>query len=625
MEAARAGRHDNDGNLMLIDDPSHIEAHHYHQHHYHHDDDHHHDAHQHATPFARLRKLIWEDKSDLVAILIYTLMTGVLTLAIPLSAQALVNTIAAGVFIQPLVTLTLIVFGCLIFAGVLRLLKLALIERMQQRIFARVALRLATRLPRISHRALTGKYAPELVNRFFDVLTVQKTLSKLLLDAPSALLQVFIGLTLLALYSPYLLAFDLMVVVFVLLVIWVLGLGALNSSIDESVQKYRVAQWLEEVGRCQTGFKTAGDAAYPVERTDNLVVGYITARRAHFRVLFRQSVGHFLFRAVASAGILAVGGWLVINRQLTLGQLVAANIIVVSILAALEKLISQLEQLYDLLTALDKIGHLTDLPLERADGRRLNARADTAGASVQMRGVRFSYRAHTEVLAGLNLNVAAGARISIVGKSGAGKSTLAAMLSGVLEPSHGTVLVNNMEVREANLQSLRRMVANVSDTNEIFEGTVEENILLGRGGYISHEDLRWALEMTQLSEELAVFPEGIKTRLTSEGRNISRGQAQRLLVARAIVGRPQLLILDEAFTGIDERDKLNILDEIYRNEHRWTIIDISHDPEVVTRSSVIYVLEGGRIVEQGALGDLRSGKDNFFTTLFPSLKFNPAG
>lgn len=571
---------------------------------------------EHLSPATRLSRMVWEDRSDLIAITVYVLMTGVLTLAVPLSAQALVNTIAAGVFLQPLVTLTLIVFGCLLFAGALRLLKLSVLERMQQRIFARVALQLAAQLPRIQHAALFNKYAPELVNRFFDVITVQKAVAKVLLDAPSALLQIVIGLVLMALYSPYLLAFDAVLVGFVLFVVWGLGSGAVRTSINESVQKYRVAQWLEEVARCQMGFKTCSPPTYSVEHTDSLVMEYIRARRAHFRVLFRQASGHFLFRAVASSGILAVGGWLVINRELSLGQLVAANIIVVSMLSAIDKLISQLESLYDLLTAVDKIGHVTDLPVERGGGRLLPAGVE--GASVVCRGVRFSYREGTEVLSGLELRISSGERISIVGKSGTGKSTLVALLSGVLEPSHGAVLINNMEVREADLQSLRRVVATVSDANEIFEATMEENILMGRD-YISYEDLSWALEVTQLAEELAYFPEGIKTQLTSEGRNLSRGQAQRLLFARAIIGHPRLLILDEAFTGIDEQDKLAILEAIFRPEHRWTIIDISHDPEVVMRSSVIYVLSNGRIIESDTPQQLARAEASAFVRLFPNL------
>jgi ABC-type bacteriocin/lantibiotic exporter with double-glycine peptidase domain len=575
----------------------------------------HHDE-AHPTPFRRLVQMLSEDRGDLLALGVYTSLTGLLTLAIPLTAQFAVNTIAAGIFLQPLVVLTAAVLFALVFAGALRLLKLVLLERLQQRVFARVALRLAERLPHVRYAALVDEYAPQLANRFFDVVTIQKTLSKLLLDGPTAALQVLLGLTLMAFYSPYLLAFDLFLIVFIAFVVFVLGTGGLRSSIAESYRKYHVAEWLEELARCHRGFKLNGVHAFSVNRADALVLSYVKARRRHFRVLFRQAAGNYLFRAVASAGVLSIGGYLVIDRQMTLGQLVAAELVVIGVLEGLEKLIRMIETVYDLLTSVDKVGHVADLPVERAGGKPLPAGG--AGAGVHCRGVRFSYRAGVEVLSDLNLKVQPGEHVSLVGESGAGKSTLASLLCGLQEPAHGVVQVNGMDVREASLESLRRVVALVSDTNEIFEGTVEENILLGRA-HIPHHDVQWALDVTQLAEELTRLPDGMQTQLVSEGRNLSRGQVQRLLIARAIVGRPRLLLLDEAFTGIDEKDKLTILGELYAPERGWTIIDISHDPEVVSRSSVVHVLAGGRIAESGHILDLARRRGGLFASLFPTL------
>jgi ABC-type bacteriocin/lantibiotic exporter with double-glycine peptidase domain len=570
----------------------------------------------HLSPPRRLAQMLVEDRGDLLALLAYTSLTGLLTLAIPLTAQFAVNTIAAGIFLQPLLVLTAAALGALLFAGVLRLLKLTLLERLQQRVFARVALTLAERLPHVRHAALMDEYAPQLVNRFFDVVTIQKSLAKLLLDGPTAALQVLLGLTLMAFYSPYLLAFDVFLILFIAFVVTVLGIGGLRSSIAESYQKYHVAEWLEELARCHRGFKLNGVPAFAIERADALVVSYVRARRRHFRVLFRQAAGNYLFRAVASAGVLAIGGYLVIERQLTLGQLVAAELVVVGVLEGLEKLVRMIEVVYDLLTSVDKVGHVTDLPVEREGGRLLPAGA--GGAGVVCRGVRFSYRPGIEILSDLSLRVQPGEHVSLVGESGAGKSTLASLLCGLQEPTHGVVQINGMDVREASLTSLRRAVALVSDTNEVFEGTVEENILIGRDD-IPYEDVQWALELTQLSEELTRLPKGLQTELVSEGRNLSRGQVQRLLIARAIVGRPSLLILDEAFTGIDESDKLQILGELYSPARGWTIIDISHDPEVVLRSSVAHVLCEGRIAESGPPAELAVRPGSRFAALFPTL------
>lgn len=574
------------------------------------------DIHHHPSPYERLLRMLKLEQGDLAVIVVYNGLIGLLLLAVPLAAQALVNTIAAGVMAQPLVILTLGVLAALLFAGVLRLFKLTLLERLQQRIFARIALDVAERLPRFRYDALMSEYAPQLVNRFFDVITMQKSAAKILLEGPSALLKVAIGMLLMAFYHPYLLAFDVFLVLFVAFTVGVLGLGGLDSSIEESKSKYRVADWLEDLARCQRGFKMSAVGAFPIERADALVIDYVRARESHFRVIFRQALGNYLMQAIAFAGVLAIGGWLVINRQLTLGQVVAAEIVVVGVLDGLEKLIRMLEQGYDLLTSLDKVGHLTDLPLEREGGRE--ARRGQGGARVHCKRLYFSYPSGAEVLNGIDLDLKPGESLSLVGESGAGKSTLAAVVCGLHEPDHGVVQINGIDVRDLRLDSLRRIVGMVSDTNEIFAGTVEENILLGRE-HISHEDLEWALDLTGLGDELARLRRGLQTQLVTEGRNLSRGQIQRLLIARAIIGRPQLLIIDEGFTGIDECDKLQLLDALYDAQRGWTIIDISHDPEVVARSQRVAVLSHGNVVQEGRAADLARVRDGEFARLFPSM------
>jgi len=571
---------------------------------------------QHKTPHQRLYDMINLDRGDYLVIIVYTVFIGLLTLAVPLAAQALVNTIAAGVMVQPLIVLTLGVFGALLFAGTLRLLKLTLLEKLQQRLFARISLQLAEHLPKVQHDVIVSEYSPQLANRFFDVVTIQKTMAKILLDGPGAALQVFIALLLMSFYSPYLLAFAIFLILFISFVIGVLGIGGLKTSIDESYSKYYVADWLEELVRCQRGFKMYATNTFALEKADGLVAEYVTARREHFRVLFRQALGNYLFRAIASAGVLAIGGWLVINQQMTLGQIVAAEIVVFGAMEGLEKIIRLLENYYDLLTGLDKVGHLIDLPAERHQGRDLPI--NPQGARVLCRKVNFAYQHRQDVLSSLDLIIEPGEHVSLVGQSGVGKSTLAMLLSGLHDANHGQVQINGMDLRDASPVSLRQSIGLVSDDNEIFAGTIEENILLGRGN-LTHKDLQWAVEIAQLTEVLAYLPDGLQTRLVSEGRNLSRGQVQRLLIARAVINRPQLLILDEGFTGVDEKDKLEILESLFKPDYNWTIINISHDPEIVIRSKTIHVLAEGKIIQSGSPFELMRLTAGEFTRLFPAL------
>ncbi len=570
-----------------------------------------------VSPLGRLWLLLVEDRKDILVLLVYTLLNGLLMLAVPLAAQALVNTIAAGVFLQPLVVLSLLLFVGLLFAGVLRLMQMSMVEIIQQRVFAKIALRLAYRLPRIRMDALRNEYVPELTNRFFDILTVQKTWSKLLMDGPGSVLQILVGLVLMAFYSPLLLAFDILLILGMLLVIWGLGFGGLKSSIQESYQKYDVAGWLEEVGRCHVSFKVAGLPRHTVHKADGIVCRYIDSRKRHFRVLFRHAVGTYLLYALASVGILAIGGWLVINRQLTLGQLVAAEIVVFSVLSALEKLMRQIEPFYDLLTGMDKLGRLTELPVESEEAG-IDLPACPGGASVVFRGVRFSYPNAPEVLSGLDLTIEPGSRVALVGASGAGKSTVASLLCGLHEPTRGLIEINGVDIRDLNLAALRRGVAWAGITHEVFEGTVEENITLGRP-WITPQDVRQALEATLLSEDLARLPQGKQTALASEGRNLSLGQRQRLMIARAIVDKPQLLIMDETFSAIDMAARRHILDYVTDPGHPWTVLFITQLPDVIARAQTVFILHDGKVAESGRPEELMKNESGRLAALFPAM------
>ncbi len=565
----------------------------------------------------RVSRLVKLERNDVLVLIAYTLIVGLVTLIVPVAMQALVNTIAAGVALQPLVVLSALVFGFLLIAGVLQLMKVSVIERIQQRVFAETALRLSHHLARVCAVALRGEYAPELVNRFFDVLTVQKSLSKLLFDGLAAFVQALVGLLLLAFSSTSLLWLNVAIIGIVLGTMFLLGWGGITTSLAESKAKYEVADWLEDIARCHISLKIDGSRSYLENRADRAVVKYLHARRAHFQVLVRQMAGHYLFTAIANAGLLAAGGMLVVEGQLGLGQLVAAQIIVTTVLSSMEKLVRQTEQFFDLVTGLEKVGHVTDLEVEREDGRPLPHRESWTGAQVHLRNVAFSY-GEARILNGVSMDLAPGARVSLVGASGAGKSTLAHLLCALEEPTHGVVEIDGIELRDAELTSLRREVSLVGYENELFDGSIEDNIVVGRE-WISREDVRWAIEVAKLSIDISLLHDGPSSHVVSGGGNLSRGQIQRLLLARAIVGRPRLLILDEAFTGIDERQTMLILDAVFSEEHPWTILNISHSAEVIVRTSIVHVLKDGEIQESGAPEDLARLERGCFSFLFPYL------
>ncbi len=568
------------------------------------------------TPaFLRLIGLLVQEKKNLFVFLIYAAMISILYLMIPIAAQILVNIIAAGILLQPLVLISISVLVGLLFLGFLRVLQIYITEILQRKIFAQISLNIAEKIPKINQKNFGDVYAPELINRFFDTVTIQKTLASILLEIPAAVLQIITGIILMGFYSPLLLIFDT-VLIFAIFSIAILGYKGLETSINESTAKYKVAYWLEEIARCHVGFKMFGRPSYLMEETDNRILDYLDNRKKHFTVLLRQFTAGFMIEAFASAGVLAIGGWLVLNGQLSLGQLVASELIILMILAALDKIIQKLESWYDLLTAIDKVSMIEDLGVERDNGTL--ARKSDKGAEVECEDIVFSYRADRKIFEKLNLKIEPGSRVSLVGVSGSGKTTLANLISGLYEVDEGNILFNGQAIKSLNLSNLRENIALVSDFNEIFSASVKENITLAREE-IDQARLDDVVKLVELDRDLNQYEYGIETVLLSEGRNISLGQRQRILLARSLVNSPQLLILDEAFGGMDERTKMKIIKNIFDEKQAWTILNITHDAEVVAKTDHIYLLDKGKIVETGETKKLAVDPESAFSKLFPEL------
>ncbi len=572
-------------------------------------------THSSQTSLAKLWELLIKEKNNLYIFITYAVIISLLYLAIPLAAQILVNTIAAGVLLQPLILISCAILIGLISLGVLKLLQLYIGEIIQRRIFARVAINMADRIYKIQQKYFNHIYAPELMNRFFDTITLQKALNLILIDVPAAILQITTGIILMAFYSPFLMIFDSALIGSIVIIV-LLGNKGISSSLAESNAKYHVAHWLEELARCQVGFKMNSSSEYLLTETDDRIFKYLEARKKHFQVLLRQFSASYIIQALGGAGVLAIGGWLVVNGQLSLGQLVASELIILMILSALDKIMQKLESWYDLLTALDKVTYIDKLELERSNGTNVSKKLN--GAEIVCEDIVFSYIPERRIFDKVNIKIEAGSRSSLVGISGSGKTSLAYLISGIYEIQEGNILFNSAPIKGLNLESLRKNIALVSDYNEIFAATVEENITLGRK-HLSEEALAQVIELVELERDLKQYPNGIQTLLLSEGRNISLGQRQRILLARAIIDSPRLLILDEAFGGMDEMTKLKIINKLFDKTRPWTILNITHDAEVVAKTDYVYVLEKGLIKEEGLINNLITNTSSTFSKLFPEL------
>lgn len=292
----------------------------------------------HISPWQRVWTLLRLERKDIGVVTIYGAVVAVLSLATPLAVSSLVSTIAFSNLLQPLLVLAILLAAALLAGGLLRALQLGVVEILQRRIFVRLVADLAWRLPRLAGHEREKQDTSKLVNRVFDVVTVQKVLPPLLIDGTTLVLELTIGLLVLAIYSPFLLAFAVIFFIGIIFVAFVLGHGGVQSSIDESYAKHDVAGWLDELARHPTLFHAQGPRDLGLRRADSGTARYLEARRRHFRVLLRQAIGGFVLQAIAATALLGVGGVLVIDGTLTLGQLVASELIVGAITANLVKL-----------------------------------------------------------------------------------------------------------------------------------------------------------------------------------------------------------------------------------------------------------------------------------------------
>jgi ABC-type bacteriocin/lantibiotic exporter with double-glycine peptidase domain len=528
---------------------------------------------------------------------------GLIGLVLPVGIQNTVELISGGVFFSSVYLLIGAVILGVLFTGILQIIQISLVEHLQRRVFTKAAIEFAFRIPRIRMESIINNYAPELVNRFFDVITLQKGLPKMLIDLSAAAIQILFGLILLSLYHPFFVFFSLILVLALFLIFWFTGSNGLKSSINESKYKYKVVQWLEELARSINSFKLAGNTDLPIRRTDNTVNNYLKYRKAHFQVLITQFSFIVIFKTAVTASLLILGTILVVNREITLGQFVASEVIIILILHAVEKTIMYMDVIYDLLTAVDKIAQLTDLPLEKVGGLDFQRHA-VAGYSIELKQLKYRYPEKPEhVLKGIDLRINSGERVCIAGPGNAGKTTLTNLIAGIHSSYEGIITINNYSLRDLDIRHLRDSMAKNISPEDIFDGTILENITLGNATR-TVEDAITAIRKVRLEDEINRLPEGLNTHIVSGGKGFSSSFIHKLILARCLAKKPALIILNDFFSGLKRQEKLDLLQSVINTDNRYTLFAVSNDPLIMAACDRVILLNNGQISDEGHFDEL---------------------
>jgi putative ABC transport system ATP-binding protein len=529
-------------------------------------------------PWQRLVDLLRLEWGDVFTLLAFALGVGLLSLVAPAAIEALVNTVAFGILLWPVVVLALVMFTLLVVSAVLRAMQTYVAECLQRRLFVRTALGFADRLSRTDLSSFDGANRADIVNRFFEVSSGQKSIATLLVEGIGIIMMTGVGLMVLAFYHPYLLTFALVLAGLVVFLLLGLGVGGVRSSIAESYAKFDVAVWLEEVARCPHTFRSGDGAFLALDRTDQLADRYIAARKRHFSVVWRQTLFALTLEAVGSTVLLGLGGWLVINRQLTLGQLVASELIVTLVLVSLSKIGKYVEIFYDLQATLDKLGVLDRLPPERDDGellpldnRPLAVKADLPDGH----GGRWRF------------DIQPSERVAVVGPTG--KTPLLETLALLRLPARGLLEFDGIDARSLARPTARQAIAFLGHA-EVFAGTLAENVRLGRAN-LTATDVRRALDTVGLSDRVSRLPDSMQTMLSPDGLPLSNNELVRLAIARAIVGQPRLLLLDGSLDALDIEACPDLIDALFDSAAPWTLVVVSAREDIRRRCSRAIALE----------------------------------
>lgn len=545
------------------------------------------------TAWQRFIGLLQLDKRDVIQVFYYAIFAGIVTLTLPLGIQAIINLIQGAQISTSWILLVVLVTLGVAFTGALQVYQMRIIENIQQKIFTRSSFEFAYRFPKIKMTELRNLYPPELANRFFDTLTVQKGLSKILIDFPTALLQIIFGLMLLSFYHPFFIIYGILLLLLIYVVFKYTAQKGLETSLNESKYKYKVAHWIQEIARAIVSFKLSGKTNLALEKNDGLVAEYLNYREGHFKILILQFIQMIGFKVLVTGGLLLIGGILVINQQMNIGQFVAAEIIILIVIGATEKLILGLESFYDVLTSLEKLGQVVDKELESQEGDTPNL----DNLKVELEDVSYIVKEKDKpIIDNVSLSIKPKETVVINGGSGSGKTTLLKMIAGVIQPTKGSVYINNNRLKTINLNHYRGVVGQTLAEDTPFEGTLLENITFGDKN-ISDEDIQWAIDHTGLRDFVKEQPNGMNTVIYPEGKQMSFTIAKKIVLARSIANKPKLLILKEPLEHFDKKEADEIRKFLTNDERPWTLVVVSQNPDWIKSCSTVYTLNKGKLTK----------------------------
>ncbi len=503
----------------------------------------------------KLHKNLVRYKKDIWVVYMFAVLAGLVQLSLPLGIQSIIGFVMAGSISTSIVVLIcLVLFGVFI-NGLLQVKQMEIIEKIKQQLFLRSSVEYSYDLPRLDAKGMNEKYLPEVANRFFDSVSLQKSLDKILLELPAAVIQMLLGILLLAFYHPVFIGLGTVLILYVVFMLRFTSARGLTTALDASSHKYKMAAWLQEIARCIVSFKQAAGNMMHMQQTDAVATNYLTAHGAHFKILVRQYWSLISFKVLITASMLIIGALLLVNNQINVGQFVAADIVIIVIITSVEKLINNIDVVYEAIVSSEKLGVIADA--EKEETGTLGTSEISQCFAIEFKNVHFNYGGDMPLLKDISFKIPAGKIARIAGENNAGKKTILKLLAGMYNNFSGGIFLDGIPAGNYDICSIRKCTGVMMNDQAIFEASLLQNLTMGNPTISLHKVSRLAA-ITGLQSFVEECKSGYDTVLQSAGQNLSQSTIQNILLVRALLAGSRLLLLQEPLTHLQDPYKTNV-------------------------------------------------------------------
>lgn len=536
-------------------------------------------------PLQRLWELIIKEQKYIRFLYAYAIISGAISLVIPLGIQALMSLVLGGQLTSGWYILVFIITVGVFISGLTRLAQMSILEMIQQRLFVNTAFEFSSKITGASLKKKKHSGFVELSEKFLDVITVQKSFSKLILDFSASLLQIIFGLILLIAYHPYFLIFGATVIIVVTLVLKLTWSRGINSARVESDYKFKTAYWITEIAQNRSVFNLKSIQSFHLKKTDVYLDGYLKGRKEHFKILYSQAFIAVIIKVVLTSALIILGSYLLVEQDISLGQFLASEILILTLLSAVEKLILTVENIYDSGIALEKLGYVTDLVQHH----------DKPEETIMKSGESPSISIVSKLNENSLLEIKPGEKIGICGIPGTGRTRILKTLVGEVQ-ADWHALINKVPIENINLASLGANTGICLQSNDVFEDTLAHNISLGID--TDMEEMAKLADVLNLHRYISAIPGGFMHTVEAH-EGLPTNIMKKIVLARALYSKPKMLLIDDIW-DVFNRDEINrIMDYVIQMD--CTLVVISNYMPVLEKTQRCIFMDDTGFTELGKL------------------------